>query len=159
MPSVKPVKSSAMQWYVKFKVGQESSQKYIHMSEMNEFTFEAEQETKTTAYIDYDDQVDNVLSNKLTGTLNVDIYEDSELHMFLLKHEDESNIPCELVRVLTLSTGDQVKHANFNFNPKSITQTANDLLKAGGVFSKRGEWEEGTFDKQTLTFKPTGEAA
>ena len=151
---VKPIKSSDMQWYVKFNIGDEATQKYIHMTEMTEFTFEAEQETKTSAYIDYDDQVDSVLSNKLTGTLNVDVHEDSELHMFLLEHEDESNIPCELVRVLKLSTSEQVKHATFNFNPTSITQTANDFLKAGGTFSKRGEWQKGSFDKDALKFTP-----
>lgn len=155
-----------LQNYLKFLDG-ETESPYFRFTEVNSFEAEREDEEYETEYIERKNQTKYVMGSKLTIEFEEDVMLPGQLQAELLKREDASNIPIEYVRTCTYDpktdsfvdeTKLSAKRAKGTLNIKPLTGEAGSPAKVSGTLSISDEYEYGTFDETTSTFKPETEA-
>lgn len=95
-------------------------------------------------------------ARKTSIDIDIDMVENQELQDWLMRHEDDVNVPTKVVRAWSFSDGTvTAKMADFAMTLNPIDGDAEGALKAKGTLSMTSDgWTKGTFDPQNSVFAP-----
>lgn len=145
-------------------LGTEGQENLVKVTNLLSWEHGDDQVTYEPDYIDVKVAPTYILANKGSIEYEKDAYRNNALDTWLISHEDETNIPVSIVRVMTWD-GEQnaksAKKALFLLTPKQLDKnSAGEPVKLKGTLSmKDAAWTKGTFDPSTKTFTPAGAAA
>lgn len=147
------------QWYMDVADGAEGAPKYVQVTDDEGFNPSNDDASYEPKYKCNKTNPKYVTGRKTTIEMDIDIVEGQELQEWLIKHEDDINVPTSVVRVWRFADGTSTaKEAKFAMTESPIDGDAEGSLKAKGTLSMTSDgWTDGTFDETAKTFVPTPE--
>lgn len=152
-----PVFTNVLQYYMDTSDSAETPV-YTNVTEDTAFDPSSDITTYDPKYKDRINQPSYVSGKKTTIEMDIDIIKNQPFQVWLLKHEDDVNVPTSVVRVWMdeeTSGAYKAKMANFVMTEKPIDGPSGEALKATGTLTMTSDkWTEGTFNPTTKAFTP-----
>lgn len=157
---MKLVTTDRIQYYLK------AGDTFVRVSEDSAFDPKTDLSTYEPSYKDRMNQPSFVTGKKTSVEFDIDIVEEQALQEFFMAHEDDVNVPVDLVRVMmfrpvfdatdtTKVIGYEAKKAAFSMTQNPLDGSAGEVIKATGTLTMSSDgWTEGTFDIDTKSFAP-----
>ena len=145
-----------IQWYADISDG-EGTTKFVRITDDEAFDMDTDESTYSPSYKCNKNNPEYVTARKVTVDFDIDVVEGQELQEWLIKHEDDFNVPTKIVRTWEDAKGNvrQAKMADFTMTEKPLDGEAEGALKATGTMTMTSDgWTDGTFDKATMAFTP-----
>ena len=142
------------QWYVDVADAASGAPKYVLVTDDEGFNPSNNDASYEPKYKCNKTNPKYVTGRKTNIEMDIDIVEGQELQEWLVKHEDDINVPTSVVRVWRFPDGTSTaKEAAFAMTLSPIDGDAEGALKAKGTLSMTSDgWTDGTFDEKTKTF-------
>ncbi len=155
MPDPKLITTDQIQYWMK------TDAVFVRVTENNAFDPSTDLDTYDPTYKDRINQPSYVTGKKTTIELDIDLIDPGALQTWLMDHEDDVNVPTEVIRVMmfkpaeTPAVGFVAKKAAFALTQNPIDGGAGEAAKATGTLAMTSDgWTAGTFDPETATFTP-----
>lgn len=143
------------QWFIDTADGAEAP-KYVRVTDDESFNPSNEDNKYSPKYKCNMTNPERITGRKTSIEFDIDIIADQGLQEWLIKHEDDINVPTSVVRVWGFPDGTSTaKKADFAMTESPIDGEAEGALKATGTLSMTSDgWTEGSFDENTGVFTP-----
>lgn len=148
------------QYYLDVSDGAESGPKFVRVTDDESFNPTNDDSKYTPKYKCNKTSPEYTSARKTSIEMDIDMVENQELQDWLMRHEDDVNVPTKVVRVWSFSDGTSTaKEADFAMTLNPIDGDAEGALKAKGTLSMTSDgWTKGKFDPTNGVFTPEDSA-
>lgn len=134
-----------------------ASPSYLNVTSLLSWEFADDQKTYEPDYLDTQKKSKYITGSSASIDYEKDAYSNNALDTFLMAHEDDSNIPVEVVRVREWETveggGYKAKKAAFLLTPNQLDKNSSGepIKLKGSLTMADAGWTSGTFKDGTFT--------
>lgn len=129
---------------------------WLKVTNLLSWELDDDSETYEPAYIDTKAKKKFTIGKSASISYEKDAYKNNAFDAWLMEHEDDTNIACEVMRVRTWekdSTGKMsAKKASYNLTPKQLDKNSQGepLKLKGDLNMVSADWTKGTWDGTTF---------
>lgn len=143
--------------------GTKGAEQWTKVTNLLSWEFSDDDVTYEPDYIDVKVSPTYVVAKKASIEYEKDAYKNNALDLWLMQHEDETNIPTRVCRVRTWEDasdgeGKAAKMAVFMLTPQQLDKnSAGEPVKLKGTLAMKDQaWTKGSFDAGTKKFAAEG---
>lgn len=132
-------------------IGTASAPKWLKVTNLLSWELDDDAETYEPDYIDAKTKKSFIVGKSASISYEKDAYRNNEFDEFLMEHEDDTNIPVEVMRVRTWQATDGkmfAKKAAYTLTPMQLDKNSKGepVKLKGDLNMAADEWTKGTWD-------------